>query len=76
VAGRLCEPAEVVILQPAAQQPAQVDERLGAEHALHDLLLRHFEREHGDGHLMRDGGVQCHARHERRLAHGRAARRR
>src|SRR5690606_1094684 len=65
----LGEPYVVVVGEPAAQQPAEVDERLAAQHALDELLLRHLEREDSDGRLLRDRRMQAHIHAERRLAH-------
>ena len=51
-AGRAREAREVVVAQHALAQPLRVDARLAGEHALHERLLAHLEREERDRHAV------------------------
>jgi hypothetical protein len=59
--------------KPAAQ-PVRVDARLAGEHAQEQLLLRHLEAEHADGHVGLGADVLRDVQHEAGLAHRRAGR--
>ena len=52
-------------------QPLRIDARLGGEHALHERLLTHFEREERDRNVLLDRGVLRDVEHERGLSHRR-----
>ena len=67
----LGQPRPVLLLQVARAQPVRVDARVRAEHAQHELLLRHLEREDADRLPGLGRGVLGDVQAERRLAHGR-----
>ena len=66
--GRVDEPIPVRVLELARAQALRVDAALGAEHALHELLLAHLEGEKGDGVAVH-GGIRRDVEREGGLAH-------
>ncbi len=64
----------VLVAQQSLAHLLRVDAPLGGEHALHERLLAHFQREHSDGDVLLDGGVLRDVEHERGLSHRRARR--
>ena len=71
-AGRARQLGIVVVAQLAAPQALRVHQPFGAEQALHQLVLGHFEREDADADVVLDGGVLDHVQNQRGLSHRRA----
>ena len=71
-ADRLRQPAPVALAQEPAAQPVRVDARLGRQQAQEELLLRHLEAEHPDGHVGLRADVLRHVEREAGLPHRRA----
>ena len=67
---RLGQPRPVLLLQVSRAQAMRVDPRVRAEHAEHELLLRHLEREDADRVARLERRVLRNVQAERRLPHG------
>ena len=71
---RIDQLGPVLVLELAYAQALRVNGPLGTEHALHELLLRHFQGKERDRLVFPHGHIGSDVQRERCLAHTRTSR--